>query len=140
MDKETNTQTVLAVEEKAVKDEYVRGPNGVVGTATASLTIKQMWHQAHFQLVDIGDRTNPHRKAWAPMPGRIISLKQFARSLASKGDPTAKDWFGRKRGSMNAKRSDANVKIAMEAAAATRMSKRKKSQKAPKADTATTKK
>jgi len=88
--------------EKVTTDS--RGDRGVVGTATAGLTIRQRWHaEAHGG-----------------------SLKQFARKLLKEGDPVAKEWFSNKLGGKNQKRSDGNIKAASEARMATRAAKQKK--------------
>lgn len=112
--------------QKDQAEERSRGDRGVVGEATAALTIKQRYHEAHFKRVDAEDKHNPTKKVWFKVEG-APSLKQFARKLLANGDPVAKDWFARKRGSMNAQRSDANIKAAREAAAATKLERRKKS-------------
>lgn len=74
-----------------------RGDNGVLGTATAGLTIRQLWHAANTG----------------------SSLKVFARQLLKGKDEAkalvAREWFANKKGAKNAKRSDANQKIAIEA-------------------------
>ena len=64
----------------------IKGDRGIVGTATAGLTIKQQWHTAKTRL----------------------SLKAFARGLVKQGDQTAVDWFEHKGGSLNEKRNDKN--------------------------------
>lgn len=107
-------------------EERPRGDRGVVGEATAGLTIKQMYHEAHFKRVDAEDKNNPSRRVWVKNEG-APSLKQFSRKLLVSGDPVAKDWFAHKRGSMNAKRSDANIKAAHEAAFATKTERHKRS-------------
>lgn len=84
--------------------QKVRGPRGVVGKATAGLTIKQLWEQD-------GDSRG--------------SLRQFARELARGGNTTAKEWFAHKKGSLNAKRTAANEVAARAAAAATHTERRK---------------
>lgn len=101
-----------------------RGERGEVGEATAGLTIKQKYHQTYFTRVDADDKHNPNKRVWVKNEG-APTLKQFARHLAKDGDQVAKDWFAHKRGSMNAKRSDANIKAAKEAASATKAAKRK---------------
>ena len=109
------------VEEQA--EEVVKGPRGEVGQPTAALTLKQAWHREHFRQVSVKDAKGEHiRFRLEPLTG-APSLKQFARSL---GSQEAKDWFAHKKGSLNAKRSDANIKAASEAASATKMQKRKK--------------
>lgn len=110
-----------AVETKEVS----RGDRGEVGQATAGLTIKQRWHAEAFKRVDAEDKGNPNKRKFVRIPG-TPSLKAFARALAKAGDPVAKDWFAHKLGSLNAKRSDTNIKAALEARNATKMAKRKK--------------
>lgn len=112
------------VEEQA--EEVVKGARGELGVATAALTIKQGWHSAHFKQVSIKDAKGEHVKFDLVQNPGAPSLRQYARSLVSSGDQTAKDWFSHKAGSLNAKRSDANIKAAHEAGAATKMQKRKK--------------
>lgn len=90
--------------QEAPKQEVSRGDRGVVGTATAGLTIKQRWGAE----------------------GRGLSLKSFARKLAKDGDQIAKDWFAHKRGSMNQKRTDKNIADAKAAGLATKTERRKK--------------
>lgn len=114
------------VEVKEVKQERVRGPSGERGEPTASLTIKQRYHQTHFDRVDAEDKQNPNKKRWIKHTG-APSLKSFARQLVSQGDTVAKDWFEQKNGALNASRSDVNVKAAMEARSATRLAHRKSS-------------
>jgi hypothetical protein len=105
--------------------EIPRGPSGEVGKPTASLTIKQMWHEKHFRLEEPSDGKNPRRQVWVARGG-APSLKQFARELVASGDTTAQDWFANKAGVLNEKRSDKNSIAASAAAAATRAEKRKK--------------
>lgn len=83
--------------------QKVRGPRGVLGTATAGLTIKQLWASSDSHL----------------------SLRQFARTQVREGNPVARAWFGNKAGARNAPRSEANIKAAREAAAATHTERRK---------------
>jgi hypothetical protein len=85
------------------KPEVVRGDRGEVGTATPGLTMRQRWAES----------------------GQSVSLKTFARGLVREGDPVAKSWFANKRGFLNKKRSEANEKAAREAAAATKLTKKK---------------
>jgi hypothetical protein len=113
------------VQTEQKKEEIVRGDRGEVGTATAGLTIKQKWREAHFSRVDAGDKHNPKKRIYVRNPGSP-SLKEFARSLKKEGDQVAKDWLAHKRGSLNQKRSDANVKAASDARIATKAAKRKK--------------
>jgi hypothetical protein len=123
----THTLTeAVAVANEPKKDEYTRGPNGTLGTPTAALSIRQLWHQTHFTQVDAGDRRNPHRKAWQINPAsHPVSLKRFARNLLVKKDAVAIDWFANKNGAQNAKRTDANIKAAHEAASATKLGRKK---------------
>lgn len=129
----SNEETVQEQsEQKKEKAEPVRGDRGELGTATAGLTIRQRWHEAHFIRVNAGLKQNPNKRIWVRNPG-APSLKAFARSLLKGmmselggGDQVAKEWFDHKRGSLNQKRSDANVKASMEARTATKAAKRKK--------------
>jgi hypothetical protein len=73
-----------------------RGDSGVLGTATAGLTIRQLWHTANSGL----------------------SFKDETKALV------AREWFANKLGSKNAKRSDANQKAAIEASAASKGKKK----------------
>lgn len=108
--------------------EVSRGDRGELGVATAALTIRQMWHEAHFTRKDIGDKHNPRKRVWVPNPGQKVSLKKFARELLKSGNQVAKDWFAHKRGSLNASRSEKNQsRISLEKQA-TKAAKRKKSQ------------
>lgn len=120
----SNEETVQEQPEQK-KDEKVRGDRGELGVATAGLTIKQRWREAHFSRVNAGDKHNPNKRIFVRNPGSP-SLKAFAKALAKDGDQVAKDWFAHKGGSMNQKRSDANAKAAMEARTATKAAKRKK--------------
>lgn len=117
-----NTEATVS---KEAKHEYKPGNRGEIGQPTAALTLKQRYHQAHFDRVDAEDKKNPSKKMWVKHPG-APSLKQFARGLVSKGDPNAKDWLDHKSGSLNQKRSDANIVIAHAAFAATKLERRKK--------------
>lgn len=90
--------------------EVVRGERGEVGTATASLTVKQLWHRACF----VKDEDKLVRKPDA------VSLKQFARTLLKQddGSQVAKSWFAHKAGSLNKGRSENSLKrIGLEKAA-----------------------
>src|SRR5277367_6392855 len=115
---EENKEPVVV---KEVKQEYIRGVKGEVGTSTPSLTIKQRYHQAHFDRIDAENKQNPNKKRWNKHIG-APSLKDFARKLVSQGDTVAKDWWEAKNGALNEKRSDNNMKIAAEARTATRLS------------------
>lgn len=108
------------------EEQRPRGYNGVLGEATASLTIKQRYHEAYFKRVDAEDKDNPGKRIWVKLEG-APSLRQFARKLLANGDPNAKEWFGNKKGAKDEKRSDANVKAAHDAAAATKTERHKKS-------------
>jgi hypothetical protein len=107
------------------KEEKTRGDRGELGTATAGLTIRQRWHEAHFTRKNAEVKHNPNKRIYVRNPG-APSLKAFAKALAKDGDQVAKDWFANKRGKQNQKRSDANIKAAMEARQATKAAKRKK--------------
>jgi hypothetical protein len=119
--------TVVVVE--AVEQKYTPGDRGVVGEATAALKIKNLWHETHFKLVDDDNPFNPNHRVWTPNNSNVPSLKRFARGLAASGDQVAKDWLDHKHGSLNQARTDANIKAAHEAASATHLEKRKKSEK-----------
>lgn len=119
-----NKETVVEKKEP----EYQRGVRGNIGTTTAALTIKQMYHAAHFKRVDAEDKRNPNKKVWVKNTG-APSLKMFARKLVAAGDLNAKDFFSHKSGSLNAKRSDVNAKAAAEARLATKSAKHKTGKK-----------
>lgn len=103
------------------------GDRGELGVATAALTIKQRWHEAHFTLKDVGDKHNPRKRVWVRNHG-APSLKRYARDLAKSGDANAKDWFANKSGAKNAERSEKNrSRISLEAQAS-KAARRKKSQ------------
>lgn len=115
-------------EKKEEPKEIPAGDRGVVGQATAGLTIRQKWHDAHFSRKDIGDKHNPRKRVWVPNPGPKVSLKKFARELLKAGDPVAKEWFANKRGSKNEKRTEKNQsRISLEKQAS-KAARRKKSQ------------
>jgi hypothetical protein len=117
---------VVEVESETKDQEVPPGPRGELGVATTSLTIKQQWHEATHVLEDVGDRHNPRKQEWVRKAG-TPSLKQYARQLLASGNELAKDWFARKGGSMNAKRSDSNLSRASAEATASRAARRKKS-------------
>lgn len=124
-------------EETAVQ-EVARGDRGVVGEASAAMTLKQMWHEANHRLVEAGDKTNPHRQAWVLNRG-APSLKQFAKAQAKAGDKVAKEWLANKAGAKNEERSDKNKKRIYEEKVASKAARRKMGaakQNKPKADTA----
>jgi hypothetical protein len=106
--------------------EVTRGDRGELGTATAGLTIWQRWREAHFTRENANNKHNPNKRVYVRNAGPPVSLKAFARTLLKEGDPVAKEWFANKRGAKNQKRSDANIKAAMEARTATKAAKRKK--------------
>lgn len=114
---ETETQVVPA------------GPRGEVGKATAKLTLVQLWHNAHFNRHDIGDRTNPRKREWRPKPGGAPSLKQFARKQVAAGNEVAKEWFFNKSGGNDQSRSDKNKSRIMLEKQASKAARKKKSQK-----------
>src|SRR5262249_48606826 len=116
-----------AAPEAPKTEESARGDRGEVGQATAGLTIKQKWHEAHFTRKDVGDKHNPRKRVWVKNHG-APSLKRFARDLAKSGDTVARDWFAHKGGSLNQVRTDANkTRISLEKQK-TREAKRKKGQ------------
>jgi hypothetical protein len=120
---ENKTEQVVVVVEK---NESTRGLRGEVGTPTASLTLKQKWHESHFELFDPEDKRNPRKRVWVRR-SNTPTLKSYARALAKQGDPTAKEWLENKAGAKNQERSDINVKAAKEAGFATHTAHRKSS-------------
>ena len=64
---------------EVVSEQGSKGQRGIVGTASASQTIKQLWHTAQ--------EKNPK-----------LSLKRFARQMLKDGEQVSKDWFANKRG------------------------------------------
>ena len=131
------TQTTAQTEEisPAEPQEVPRGNRGELGVATVSDTIKQMWHDTHHVLQDVGDKHNPRKQLWVKRAG-APSLKEYAKALAASSNDIAKKWFANKAGANNAKRSDANLARAATEASASKAARRKKSQgKAPKAAT-----
>lgn len=119
--------------EQAVQTEAVvvvaKGEKGLVGEATASLTIKSLWRAEHFTLVDKGNKHNQH---WVKRPG-APSLKAYARKLVSAKNEVAISWFSNKSGGLNVARTDAKLaKIELEARASS-ASRKKGSQKSSKA-------
>lgn len=98
-------------QDKQVNDqpkEVVRGDRGAVGEPTASLSIKQLWHQTHFKRADVGDKHNPRKRQFVKNH-HAPSLKRFARELMRSGNELALEWLARKGGSLNAKRTKENV-------------------------------
>lgn len=95
-----------------------------MGDHRLSEQIKDRWHEACFKVVDAPSATNAKRRAWEPTSG-WTALKSFVRKLASEGDGMAKEWLSHKKGSLNQPRSDANIKAAREACAATKLAHRK---------------
>ncbi len=134
--KPEETQAQPQVDETpAEPQEIPRGNRGELGVATAGDTIKQMWHEEHHVLQDVGDKHNPRKQLWVKRAG-APSLKKYAKALAASGNDVAKKWYANKAGSMNAKRSDANLARAATEASASKAARRKKSQgKANKAAT-----
>jgi hypothetical protein len=134
---QTEQTTAEAAAPEAPKQEAnPPGERGEVGQATAGLTIKQRWHEAHFTRKDVGDKHNPRKRVWVRNHG-APSLKHYARDMAKSGDTVAKDWFAHKTGSLNTERTDANkTRISLEKQK-TREAKRKKGQaKSSKAEAA----
>ncbi len=108
--------------------EVARGDRGELGVATPALTIRQMWHEAHFTRKDVGDKHNPRKRIYVRNHG-APSLKRFARELAKSGNQVAKDWFANKSGAKNAERSEKNrSRVALEKQAS-KAARRKRSQK-----------
>ena len=102
------TDVVVKIEEQAAGDK------GLLGVASPSLTINQMWHNKCHKRVDANDRHNHRKKTWKRLP-KTPSLKRFARELAATGDATAKAWLASKLGKNNEKRSDKNIaRVALE--------------------------
>ena len=125
--KSEQTTEAAPAPEAPKTEEHPRGDRGELGQATAGLTIKQRWHEAHFTLKDVGDKHNPRKRVWVRNHG-APSLKRYARDLAKSGDTVAKDWFAHKCGSLNQVRTDANkTRISLEKQK-TREAKRKKGQ------------
>lgn len=98
----------------AVAETVVQAERGEVGVATASLTVKSLWHK---------------QLAASVRNGNALSLRAFVRQLAKSGDANvatlAKEWFGNKAGAKNQKRSAANVAAAKAAGAATKLGRKK---------------
>lgn len=88
-----------------VPQEKFRGPNGIVGQATASLQIKQLWKGTQFSMEG--------RKGVSVRKRGSMSLKRYARSLLSGSNKEqsviAKTWLDNKLGSSNRTRSDKNI-------------------------------
>lgn len=88
-----------------VPQEKVRGPNGIVGQATASLQIKQLWKETQFSMEG--------RKGVSVRKRGSMSLKRYARSLLAGSNKEqsviAKTWLDNKLGSLNQTRSDKNI-------------------------------
>jgi len=103
--------------------ELVKRDRGIVGVATPSLAIKQLYHQAFFKREDANSKHNHNKKVWVKTTG-APSLKQFARRLAKEGDVVAKEWLQNKLGAKDAKRSDTNIAAAKAAASATKSAKK----------------
>lgn len=110
-----------SVEEKKV--EVSRGDRGEVGPGTAKTRVLQQWRATHFIRENAQDKQNPNRRIYVRRPD-APSLKEFARQLQKDGDPAATEWFANKHGAKNQKRSDANIKAAKEAGAATMAGRR----------------
>jgi hypothetical protein len=125
MDSEEKSEATVKEVQKEVKQEKVHGPRGEIGEPTSGLTIKQLWHQAHFRRVDSSDKDHPFRKSLTRVAG-APSLKSFAAKLAKDGNQVAKDWFDHKDGSLNQKRTEANAIKAAESGRSTKAAKRKK--------------
>ncbi len=91
-----------------VTTKPVRGPSGRTGVTTASLALKQKWHEKHFKRVDTSDNAHPHRKNFKA-ERNAPSLKSFVRGLAMDGDEPAKMWLAAKCGEFEQRRAEHNV-------------------------------
>ncbi len=120
----------MSNEEKKTEETKTetRGDRGEVGTATAGLTVRQMWRGAAFTRESANDKHNPNKRIYVRIPGSP-SLKAFARKLLKEGHEVAQEWFGNKRGAKNQKRSDANIKAARETSAASMAARKARSSK-----------
>jgi hypothetical protein len=98
---ETSTETVVV-------NQSTKGDRGIVGTASASQTIKQLWHAS--------------QKA----KGQRLTLKRFARQLLKDGNEVAEEWFKNKAGAKDAGRSEANIALSRTIAAATKLNRKAK--------------
>jgi hypothetical protein len=87
--------------------------------------IKDRWHEACFKKVDAPSPTNLKKRRWEPTAS-FVSLKTFVRKLLKEGDQQAQDWLAHKDGSLNQPRSEANVKAAREAKAASKLARKSK--------------
>jgi len=127
-DKKTEkTDKKTKAEKAAEAEQSARGDRGELGTATAKLTITQLWHAAHFSRKDANDKGNFRKRIWVANHG-APSLKKFARELLKAGDPVAKAWFANKRGAANAKRLEKNASRITLEKQASKAARRKKSQ------------
>ncbi len=128
-DKKTEkTDKKTKAEKAAEAEQSARGERGELGTATAKLTITQLWHAAHFTRKDANDKGNFRKRIWVANPGARVSLKKFARELLKAGNPVAKEWFANKRGAKNAKRLEKNASRITLEKQASKAARRKKSQ------------
>ena len=98
MSEENQTQAV-----EPQKQEKSRGDRGELGPGSPGKRLKALWHAE----------------------GKGRSLKAFVKALG-KDNADVKTWFASKHGKNNQKRTDANIKAAMEARNATKVAKRKK--------------
>lgn len=111
----------------AEPQEVPRGNRGELGVATAGKTIKQMWHEEHHVLQDVGDKHNPRKQLWVKRSG-APSLRKYAKGLAASGNDVAKAWFANKGGEKNDQRTEKNAgRISLEKQAS-KAARRKKSQ------------
>jgi hypothetical protein len=101
IDMEETTTEVVTVQSS-------KGERGTIGIASASETLKKLWH------------TN----------GQNISLKRFARQLLKSDNKeqaqVSKEWMGNKTGSKNAKRSESNIIRVRAEASATKLNRKTK--------------
>ena len=94
--------------ETTVVNQSTKGERGEVGTASASQTIKQLWHT--------------QQKA----KGQRLTLKRFARQLLKDGNTVAEEWLANKAGTKDANRSEANIALSRTIASATKLNRKAK--------------
>lgn len=101
-----------------------------MGDKRLSDQIKNRWHEACFVRA-VNPFTNAagekkEKKVWLPSAHTWMPLKSFVRKLVSEGDGMAKEWLNHKNGSLNLPRSEANIKAAREARAASKLARKSK--------------
>lgn len=90
--------------------------------------IKNRWHAECFVRVGVSMPTpeNKDRKKYHFEPTDAwVSLRRYAKNLASQGDTMATDWFAHKDGSLNQECSDTNLIRIRAEKQATKLSRRK---------------